>query len=293
MTQLEEVSSGIDTLNLSGTGELRPDIGEELQAHKDAAQESRAAIAFAMGDGGWSVLAHGMGRYRFCLVHEFGQVGVTDSRSLPALRIQPRSRFLHALGPGKAVEWLESQVEDLVPDVRLAASRLDVYADWLGFDLAGDRREEFVCRAGRLTTHEQGAGWTGFEFGRRATGTVAARIYDKTRQATEGGHDWWCDVWQRPLDAANPVTRVEFEVGRQGLREFGLDGAQEAIKTAPQIWRALTGSWLSHRTPNSDSIAPAGPCPRNGSVCKRRASPHTPLAWIVCAQGAIEDHCVA
>jgi hypothetical protein len=269
---LTELASGIDALYMSGHGWASPCLLGELDEHRVIAEEHRESVPMHLGDGRWSVEARGMGRYRFCLSHEYGQMGVTDKESLPTLRIQPRSEFLHAVGVPRALEWFQSQAEDAVPDVWLTGSRLDVYADWQGWQLSANDRERFVCRAARLNTHEHGVDWTGFEFGRRKTGTVTARIYDKSRQVTEGGHDWWHDVWGSRYDRSQPVVRVEFELGRTALREFGIDTAADMIAGAPGAWVALTDNWLSYRTPTADGtrarwpVAPEWSCVRDASL---------------------------
>ncbi|MGB8651370.1 MAG: hypothetical protein WCD35_11985 [Mycobacteriales bacterium] len=249
---MRELASGIDALYLSGHGLASPGLLKELDAHRLLAEELRESVPVRLGDGRWSVEPRGMGRYRFCLSHEHGVIAVTDKEALPALRIQPRSEFLHAVGVRKALEWFQGQAEDAVPDVRLTGSRLDVYSDWQGWSLGANDRDRFVCRAARLNTREDGEAWTGFEFGRRKTGTVTARIYDKTRQVAEAGYDWWPAVWGSGFDRTRPVVRVEFELGRQALREFGLDGAVDVVTGAPGAWAALTGGWLTYRRPTAD-----------------------------------------
>lgn len=249
---LMELASGIDALYLSGHGELRPGLGPELEAHRQIAEEHRESVPFQLGDGRWSVEGRGMGKYRYCLSHEHGVISATERASLPSLRIQPRSEFMHAVGVSRALEWFRTQAEDAVPDVRLTGSRLDVYSDWQGWSVGGDDRDRFVCRAARRNTREDGEAWTGFEFGRRTTGTVTARIYDKSRQVAEAGYDWWPAVWGSRYDPSSPVVRVEFELGRQALREFGLDRASDVIDGAPGAWSALTASWLTYRSPTTD-----------------------------------------
>lgn len=250
--ELRELASGIDALYLSGHGVLRPGLAQELEAHREVAETHRESVPFRLGDGRWSAEGRGMGRYRFCLSHEHGIIAVTDKESLPALRIQPRSEFLHAVGVTKALEWFQGEAEEVVPDVRLTGSRLDVYSDWQGWSLGVDDRDRFVCRASRLNTREDGEAWTGFEFGRRKTGTVTARIYDKSRQVAESGYDWWPEVWGSRYDRTLPVIRAEFELGRQALREFRLDSAADVIVGAPGAWAALTADWLTLRRPTAD-----------------------------------------
>lgn len=100
----------------------------------------------------------------------------------------------------------------------MTASGLDLYADWQGWDLVSENRHQFMGRASRRDTHEEDGTLTGFEFGRRKTATLAARIYDKTLQVHEKGLDWWPAVWGPAFDPANRIWRVEFEFGREGLR---------------------------------------------------------------------------
>lgn len=249
---LRELASGIDALYMSGHGTASPGLLQELEAHRAAAEEHREAVSVRVGDGHWRVEPRGLLKYRYCLSHEFGLMGVTDKDSLPRLRIQPRSEYLHAVGVRRALEWFRQQAEDAVPDVRLTGARLDLYSDWQGWDAGASDSARFLCRAGRLTTHRQDQAWTGYEFGRRKTGTVTARIYDKSRQVAQGGHDWWHEVWGSRRDNSMPVVRVEFEVGRAGLREFGLHTAEELREGAPRAWAALSTSWLTYRTRTAD-----------------------------------------
>ncbi|MEI2815390.1 MAG: hypothetical protein V9E99_02865 [Microthrixaceae bacterium] len=93
---------------------------------------------------------------------------------------------------------------------------------------------------------------TGVEFGQRSTKTVCARIYDKTLQIEQKGLDWWPMIWGERFDRSKQVLRVEFEVGRQGLKEFGIDSPQDGLEMAPEMWASVTESWLSYRSPSTD-----------------------------------------
>jgi hypothetical protein len=144
-------------------------------------------------------------------------------------------------------------LEGLVGSVYLAASRLDVYSDWQGWDLGVADARRFVCRGSRRDTHEEGEAFTGYEFGRRTTKTVVVRIYDKTLQVRRKGLDWWLHVWGESFNPAERVLRVELELGREGLKSYGVDSAEQAIAAAPRLWAAVTEDWITHRTPTADS----------------------------------------
>ncbi len=115
------------------------------------------------------VAPHSFGRYRFCLLHEHGRVGITPSGHLPAIRVQPRSQFLHSVGPLQAVEHFHELLESAVGPIRFTVARLDLYADFQGWKLTGDDRQLFVVRGRGRDTYEDGHELTGFVFGRRKT----------------------------------------------------------------------------------------------------------------------------
>jgi hypothetical protein len=168
-------------------------------------------------------------------------------------------------------------------------SRLDLYVDVQGWCPTGDDRYRFVCRGQTLETYEAGGELTGFSFGRRKTGTIVARIYDKTRDADRKGADFWGDVWGDRLDPAMPVIRVEFELARTALREYGLDTLGEVLNAVPALWSSVTSDWLTYRSPTATRHAPAGRSPRSGWRCNAQDLPREPLASGACTTGGREE----
>lgn len=95
--------------------------------------------------------------------------------------------------------------------------------------------------------YERSYGWgddfTGWQFGK---GKLAARLYDKTREiADESPHKaWFADVWGREhFDAGAPVWRLEFQVRREPLKQFGLDDPAHALTPVMmrRLWRYCVG----------------------------------------------------
>jgi hypothetical protein len=211
---VRELASGIDALYLSGRAGISAAVLEELERRRDEALEARRPIAVSMGGEEFGVLPKPFGKYRYCLSHPNGLVGVTASEHLPALRVQPRAELLHGIGPAAAVDWFTSRCETAFGPVAWSVSRLDLFCDVQGWQLDGNERDRFECRAQRRDTHEETEELTGFEFGRRTTGTLAARIYDKTLQVATKGIDYWPAIWGPDFDPDCPVLRVEFEIGR-------------------------------------------------------------------------------
>jgi hypothetical protein len=250
---LRELASGVDALYCSGRGVLADSFLWGLGRAREEAEITEREVPVPVGDAEFRVQGHGLGKYRYNLAHEHGVVGVSPSVKLPALRIQPRAAFIHAVGAREAVGWFRRRFEQDCFGLRLTASRMDLHADWQGWDLRGDDRQRFVCRSEDLVTHEHGDLLSGFQFGHRKNKTISGRIYDKTRELRRSGADYWEEIWGSRFDPEQPVLRVEFEFGRQGLSEFGVSSPEEAIDAAGGLWSYAADDWLSLRTPTSDT----------------------------------------
>lgn len=250
---LTELASGVDALYLSGRADLSPALLAVLEERRQAAEAAEDPVAFEVAGVEWWVEPRSFGRYRYRLTHPHGLVGITTSDNLPTFRVQPRAEFLHGVGPQAVLAWFDGFGEYLAGGpVYWTLSRLDLFCDVQGWQLEGDDRHRFVCRAKRRDLHEEGEAFTGFEFGRRTTKTVCARLYDKTLQVHTKGLDWWPSIWGNRYDPSKPVLRVEVEVGRQGLVEYGINSPTDGLERAAGVWASVTSDWLTYRTATAD-----------------------------------------
>ncbi|HVV75894.1 MAG TPA: hypothetical protein VHC43_07645 [Mycobacteriales bacterium] len=167
------------------------------------------------------------------------------------------------------MRWFHDLASGFTKDLRLHASRVDVFSDWQGLDLKVEERDHFVGRAKRLDMHEDDGRLTGFEFGRRSTKTIAGRIYDKTVDIQRTGKHWWTEKWGSAYDPSRPVMRVEFEFGRQGLTEFGVDTAKDALERAADLYLTATTDWLSQRVPTADETRSRWPVSEAWRIVQR------------------------
>ena len=209
-----ELLSGVDALYLSGRASLPGVLLGRLEVAREEAVRANEARPFELGGIEFQIRPYGWRMYRYCLDHPFGRVGLTISNSLPAIRVQPRTEFMQGSGPRPVVEWYRDLLESECGAVLFSVTRLDLFADFQGWDLDGDMRREFVCRAKSRITYEDDEHFNGFIFGKRDTGTFSARIYDKTIRAEQNGEGYWPMIWGENFDPAKPVLRVEFEINR-------------------------------------------------------------------------------
>ena len=249
---LVELASGIDALYLSGRGVVPESLFTRLAQGRASAEELRCPVPFEFGGVEFAIAPHGFGRYRFCLVHKNGRIGVGTSSKLPTFRIQPVAEFLHGVSPAAALLWFRQLLEAECDEVVLSVSRLDVFCDVERWELLGEDRHRFVCRARRCRTNEDAGVLTGFEFGQRTSKTLFARIYDKTVEMEEHGSGYVTELWGDAHRDGAQVWRVEFEIGRLALSEFGIDTPEQAIEEAGHLWRYCTAEWLSLRIEGAD-----------------------------------------
>jgi len=224
-----------------------------LEERRAMAEELDLAAPVEIGPLRFSLAPHGWGKYRCCLDHPIGRVGATSSTFLPAVRVQPRSEFIHAVGPTQAVATFENLLRPLCSELGFGVSRLDLYVDVQGFPLDAYDRERYVCRAEARRTYEQSERCSGFDFGSRRGGTITGRIYDKSLDIANKGTDWWLEIWGDRHTPGADVTRVEIEFGRKALTEFRLDSPTQVLAATGDLWAYGTEQWLTHRTPTADS----------------------------------------
>jgi hypothetical protein len=246
-----ELASGVDALYLSARGEVPPYLLSDLELVKAEAQSLGEPVDAELGGYPVRVLGSGWGKYRYCVQHELGRIGITPSTKLPAVRLQPTSIALHALGPDTTVLWFRNVLDAAGIEATVQVSRLDLHADWQHLWIDAEERSNFVSYANRRALYEVDEELSGLNVGTRG-GAVYARIYDKTRELESKGDDFWLDIWGTAHDPNERVLRVEFEFVRDGLREFAIDTPEDAFEQLGPLWAYATGSWLSLRAPTAD-----------------------------------------
>lgn len=252
VSEIVELSSGVDALYLSGRAVLPPDLLTRLEEARAEATELNSHPPFQFGELETTMAPHSWGKYRYCLRHATGQIGLTARTGIPSIRYQPRAEFLHGVGPRFVAAYTHDQLGSECGAVRLSVSRVDLAVDFQGFDFLAQPKDHFVTRANNRVTYEEDQVVTGLQFGTRKTGTVHARVYDKTKDIARTGADFWFDIWGDRYELGQPVTRLEFEINRAALRQYGLDSPDQVLDAAGSIWLDLTNSWLTLRRPTND-----------------------------------------
>lgn len=247
-----ELASGVDAFYLSGRAALPTQLLDELHTLRLLADQQEGPVEIVLGGLTMQLQPRKWGLYRYCIDDPYARIGFSPKGKIPAIRVQPRAEFLHGAGVEFVVEWARSLLESVCGPVLFQVSRLDLFADFQGLSVSGDGRHEFVCRADVRHLYEDGELFNGLQFGSRSSGTIFARIYDKTIESAKTGSAYWLDVWGERYEPGLAVARVEFELHREVLRQFGVSTPEEVLGVSGSLWHYLTHDWLTHRTPTVD-----------------------------------------
>lgn len=246
-----ELASGVDALYLTGRSSLPDPLVDQLESARALAGINREPVALTIGSERFLVGWGPLNKHRFRLEHRHAMVGMTFKESMPSLYVQPHAEFIHAVGVRAVVDWCRDTFTPILGHVEWQVSRIDLFMDVQGWDLAADDRRDFLCRASARRTWEDDNDLTGLGWG--AGNAVLARIYDKTRESAAKGTDWWPSVWADSFVAGERVVRIEFQLRRDALREFELSDPDQVLDSLRSLWDYLTGKWLSLRESTGDS----------------------------------------
>ncbi len=264
------VLSGVDTLHLHTAAPLRSAMVRELERLKIQAAGTAPGdppVVWHAGGHAFNVKAHGGRRGPLLLDSEAMAVSLNPHapRGLPTGIVELRAQHLwqgYDTAAGDVEEIFSVLTEGEHPDMQV--SRIDLAADWQGWEPTPSLLEHFTCRARQDATYRSNRRFSGWSWG--GGGAVLARLYDKTREI-EGSDkaEWFPKLWaehHRGFDPTGRVWRIEFQVKRECLREAQAQGVGEEAAAAFRSWRdarkhlgslfrALSARWLELRLPRT------------------------------------------
>ena len=263
-----ELASGVDALYLSGRAALPGELLDQLQALRLLADQQEGPVEIIIGGLVMQLQPRKWGLYRFCLDHPYARVGFSPRQKIPAIRVQLRAEFLHGAGVESAVEWVRNLLEAECGPVLVEVSRVDLFADLQGLDVNGENRREFLCRARGRSLFEEDEEFNGLSIGNHGS-DIMARLYDKSIESAKKGTAYWVPLWGDSYDPNLHVTRVEFELHREVLRQFGVSTPDEVLAASGALWHYLTHDWLTHRDPTDDETKSRWPVSDQWQVVQR------------------------
>jgi len=181
-----------------------------------------------------------------------------EVKNTSPIKVRFLSSYLWSIGFEKAVKeflnWLNG-LELSITTTKL--SRIDICVDSDETPFTKEDVEKVVTRARGKANHfvndeyYNGSQFSGFTIGRGDP--LLARVYNKTLEVKKSQKVWFFDLWKEHLwDGSQPVWRVEFQIRRKCLKEFGVNSIDDFFLKENNIWSYLTYEWLTLRIPSSD-----------------------------------------
>lgn len=134
---------------------------------------------------------------------------------------------------------------------RIVPSRLDLCCDYL---LPGGLSLDFlqqhaVARSRAQSSHINSGVLETFYSGSPGA-PIRLRIYDKTKEIKKTGKFWFEDLWG--LVDTSDVWRVEYQMRRSVLKQFGLNSIEDLAAKLGGLWEYLSENWFSLRHQDND-----------------------------------------
>lgn len=243
---------GIDTLEASIGGALLPSAARALEAAKTKAQATDTPQGINLGLD-FAVQAQGAKPYRYKLTGDEVTIRLTDAEKLPGASIRLSPLGLALYEPLDLYNLTTELVAEVFgPGGPHKLSRIDVAADFQGFDPAGPHGARFVCRSPFRPVYPSIDDPATFQFGR---GDIVVRVYNKTREIAESSHKTWLPLmWaQHPgYDPSADVWRFEVQMRRDAIRQTGRSDPESGIEDMA-AFLSYGLSWADLRIPQGES----------------------------------------
>ncbi|KAA9130883.1 hypothetical protein F3N42_11010 [Marinihelvus fidelis] len=254
--------TGIDSLYLSWSGDLFPEIESHFDTLKDFAQSTQpgeqAKAVQPILDHQFELMGYGRPRFPFVLADNWFDIQLSRStaHSMPLAVAQIRSEVLANSGPDRVIPKLEQIVSKFGEAEHQKISRLDICADfYTDHDLSGLDVIDWITKCDAIVKRYSGKRFTGFSFGHG--GPIVVRLYDKAYEIEKkSGKTFFYPLWAKGGWMGElPVFRLEFQFRREALKEFGIECANDLNDKLDGLWQYCCQKWLRLVVPNpADSV---------------------------------------
>jgi hypothetical protein len=258
---VDTVHFGIDVIDFY---EKAKNLLNELKNLKKLGQEVKNAQQIRLNELLLTVELAGARFYAYRLTCKDFTVLIADMpvHDNPPVKVQFSSGYLWSYGYKQAYDlfsdWFQASTGLKISGTRI--SRLDICVDTDECSFNQSDILGVVTYSKSKTLHYvsdvddvnySGRSFTGLTIGRGKS--ILCRIYDKTREIQKSGKDWFKDIWQKnEWNEESPVWRVEFQLRRNVLKEFGINSVEDTFSSIDSLWKYLTTQWLQIKNPDKN-----------------------------------------
>lgn len=235
---------------------------ERFKKLKTIAQETGIEQTVYLNDLALTVHRTGIRFYQYNLSCKDFIISFADKelKTNAPITVKFLSSYIWSFGLKKAftkfVSWLES-ISTSITGTKVSRSDVCADTDLVTFKetdikgvvtLARKRQKYFV-----EGEYAIGRKFTGFTIGKGSP--LQARVYNKSIEIPSSGKAWFKEIWlANNWCEDREVWRVEFQIMRNVLKEFGINTVVDLLNKEGELWAYLTQQWLTIRQPSNDKV---------------------------------------
>lgn len=239
---------GVDSLYLSYSGELMPDVLARLKSLKAMAQgkdrEEQSRAQYPLGDHLFEVKDKGTGLFPYILEDGAFRIQLSRGDKVPVAYVKVSAAFLAHVGPAEAERRLYRLLEQLATLSSMAqVSRIDLFCDFVWSGSFEWPRNAWITRAAGIDSYSENGIFTGWVVGRG--GVMLARLYYKLLQVAKSGSDYLLDLWAKAgWNVGEHAWRLEFQIKREVLSQMGIAALDQTLNNLNGLWNYACVDWL-------------------------------------------------
>ena len=145
--------------------------------------------------------------------------------------------------------------------LKYTISRVDLCTDFIDQPFKNNdfgNNKKWICRGKNFAVYYSGRTASGIDYGK---GKLKLRVYDKRKELTDkkstAKQDFFNRIWQ---DTSSPITRVEFQIKRDAIKEFRFGPRNEnkiqtiydLLYAQNAIWSYCVNDWARHTATEVD-----------------------------------------
>lgn len=261
------VYQGLDTLHLVYQGPFNFYWWQsaDLKAKKLMAQKKKDKPFVRFGDDIWEVSERGTSEYTYCLIRNGWRVYLLNSKGMNPginqMKVEVPSARLR-VGDLEFIEEIRILCCQILSSFSEHIQRVDIAVDVEGFGMEdfsgsifyGYPKKMQMINSDLTNTQFVSAGNPGKAETLMIGKNPLLRIYDKKKLAIKQDRDWFHTWYGQSYesilgalgdeDQIPPITRFEFQIRSNILKEFRVGGFQDFWKKRQGIYDYLTNKWI-------------------------------------------------
>lgn len=242
---------GVDSLYLSFTGELFPEIEARLEQLKKLAQSEKTS---EQGFSQFEALSHifevkdkATGMFAFTLEDNCFRINFSRARAklMPMAYVKISSEYLTHETADSIVEELQQLLGQFgIVGSSPSVSRIDLFVDFgSNENMESWVRHAWVTRSEKIEQYAVNGMFSGWSIGLGSP--MVARLYDKILEIIKSKKDYLIPLWEEAgWNGDSRIWRMEFQFNREILRQLNIKTYQDAKHNLSGLWSYATTNWL-------------------------------------------------